>query len=37
MVGMAAFECAAREWSTDPPRDLRALLAQAFDDIHTLS
>jgi hypothetical protein len=36
-IGMAAFGHAAREWRTSPSHDLRALLAQSFDDIHTLS
>jgi hypothetical protein len=35
-IGMAAFGHAAREWRTSPSRDLRALLAQSFDDVHTL-
>jgi hypothetical protein len=36
-IRMAAFGHAAREWRISPSHDLRALLAQSFDDIHTLS
>jgi AcrR family transcriptional regulator len=36
-IGMAAFNHAAREWRTRPSRDLRTLLAQSFDDVHTVA
>jgi hypothetical protein len=36
-IGMAAFGHAAREWRTSPSRDLRALLAQSFDEVHTVA
>lgn len=36
-IGMAAIERATRQWMTDSSHDLRTLLAQSFDDIHTLS
>ena len=36
-VAMAAFGHAARQWRADPSRDLRTLIAGAFDDIDALS
>jgi AcrR family transcriptional regulator len=35
-IAMAAFGHAAREWRAAPSRDLRALIAEAFDDVYTL-
>jgi AcrR family transcriptional regulator len=35
-TGMAAFGHAARQWRASPSRDLRDLIAQAFDDIQRL-
>ncbi|MGD0608229.1 MAG: hypothetical protein ABSA53_32160 [Streptosporangiaceae bacterium] len=36
-IAMAAFGHATREWGTNPSGDLRALLAQSFDDLRILS